>query len=239
MSLRAFIGLGLLAAGLAAGCNRGPGGEDTGSTATWTTDWTPERIAADPAGYLAYAGTRVEDQIRGREERLAAIEARKAEIAQKAAGVKARFADAKNVNERLAAAARRADDEDGWPLKFAGRTFDKAKADAVLAATQTYLTDIEPLVQAYENALARLDGATAQLNNDILKLRRMGEKIGLDLERVRLNQGVAELTELRKTEAELSAFSATLADMSGDLTLDELSTVNTKSEQVDVESLLK
>jgi hypothetical protein len=54
------------------------------------------------------------------------------------------------------------------------------------------------------------------LRADLAGLAQMREKLALDLERVRLNQGLAELSELRQTEAKLANFSATLAGLTDD-----------------------
>jgi hypothetical protein len=242
-SLPRNLALACIALALAGGCDRVRSAMETdpksARTAEWTTEWSPERIAENPVGYLTYAESRIDEQIRGREERLAALGARRVEIERKALSVNTKLGDARNVNVRLNTAARRADDENGWPIKFAGRTFDRAKAEAVIKATATYVDDVSPLAQAYANAIGRLDATEIALNNDIVNLQRLREKIGLDLERVRLNEGVAELTELRKTEAELASFSRTLADMSSDLTVEDLRAVSNQPEPVDVESLLK
>lgn len=178
--------------------------------------WTPERIAANPDGYLQYADNRIRQQVAGREQRLAELDRRRAEIDRKSSDLLQRVADAQNIQTRLAAAIQRAEDEDRWPLKFAGHTFSREKASAVLAATASYQKEREPLAGAYRDALQKIESAQRTLRNDLAGLAQMREKLALDLERVRLNQGLAELSELRQTEAKLANFSATLAGLTDD-----------------------
>ncbi|MCC6581205.1 MAG: hypothetical protein IT440_12280, partial [Phycisphaeraceae bacterium] len=68
---------------------------------------------------------------------------------------------------------------------------------------------------------------------------RMREKISLDRERVKLNQGMAELGDLHRTETELVSFAKTLADISDDAMLGQLGSFDNAKEAVDAESLLK
>ncbi len=178
--------------------------------------WTPERIAANPDGYLQYADNRIRQQVAGREQRLSELDRRRAEIDRKSSDLLQRVADAQNIQTRLAAAIQRAEDEDRWPLKFAGHTFSREKASAVLAATASYQKEREPLAGAYRDALQKIESAQRTLRNDLAGLAQMREKLALDLERVRLNQGLAELSELRQTEAKLANFSATLAGLTDD-----------------------
>ncbi len=197
--------------------------------------WTPGRIAADPDGYLQFADAGIRQQVALREQRLADLDARRAAIEQKSAGLLKQVEDAGNIATRLATAIRRAEDEERWPLKFAGRSFSRDKANSVLSATTAYAAERKPLAAAYADALQRIEAAQRTLRNDLAGLAQMREKIALDLERVRLNAGMAELAELRQTEAKLASFSATLAGMTDDPLADPTATVP----DLDVNELLK
>ena len=243
MTLRAWCSS--LAAGLlllATGC--GEGGLSLKAKAKPKADptpaerdaaWTPERIAASPDDYLQYADARIRGQVAGREKRLAQLQERRAEIDGKSSELLQRVADARNIHDRLAAAIQRAEDEDHWPIKFAGHTFARDKASAVLAATASYQKEREPLATAYRDALKKIDGAQQALRADLAGLGQMREKLALDLERVRLNKGMAELAELRQTEAKLANFTATLAAQSDD----PLAGPPVNAPDVDVNDLLK
>lgn len=225
---------------LAAGCGRYNASKDGGPAATpppaeGEAAWTPERIAADSDGYLQFADARIRQQVAGREQRLAQLGQRRAEIDRKSADLLQRVADARNINGRLATAIQRAEDEDRWPLKFAGHTFSRDKASAVLAATTAFQKEREPLAAAYREALQKLDASERGLRADLSGLAQMREKLALDLERVRLNKGMAELAELRQTEAKLANFSATLAGLSDD----PLASAPTNVPDMDVNDLLK
>lgn len=217
--LRSLAVVGLLL--VAVGCGRPSVLEVTEqdrppTTAEADAAWTPDRIASDPDGYLQYADARISQQVAGREQRLAQLDQRRADIHQKSADLLQRVADAKNIHARLSTALQRAEDEERWPLKFAGRTFSREKAQSVLAALDSFQKAREPLAAAYREALAKIDGAQRTLRADMASLAQMREKLALDLERVRLNKGLAELADLRQTEAKLANFSATLANLTDD-----------------------
>jgi len=226
-----------------AGCKRSShAGENSDTTHSGSPavirQWTPEEIARDPEGYLTFAAGQVQIQIKQREAKLAAIRQRHQEIRPRYQDFADNLAQVKNVHDRLVRACQQADDEDHWPVKIGGRSFEKDKAQAVIESTKRYVDDREPLLATYDDAMGKLEDAEGTVGKDISDLGRLAEKIALDLERVRLNKGLAELADMRKTEADLATFAKALADMSEDPTAD-INLVNKDKPQVDVEQLLK
>jgi DNA repair exonuclease SbcCD ATPase subunit len=201
--------------------------------------WTPEKIAANPTGYLQYATRKVDSQIQGRKSKLAQLGQQKTDIESRAGSLNGKVTDAENIIKRMKTAMQRADDENNWPVKMAGRTFDQAKCDAVIKSLEQFVADRQSLVTAYADAMNRINGAVNTMTADIENLTRMREKIGLDLERVRLNQNIAEIGDLNKTETELAAFAKTLADMSDDSSLVNLGSLVKTNEALNAESLLR
>lgn len=201
--------------------------------------WSPEKIAADPAGYLQYANGKVATQIQGRKTKLAQLAQRKADVEARAGALTQKVADAENIIKRMKTAMQRADDENNWPVKMAGRSFEQAKAEGVIKSLEQFIADRQSLVAAYTDAMNRINGAVNTMTADIENLTRMREKMGLDLERVRLNQNIAEIGDLHKTETELSAFAKTLADMSDDSSLVNLGSLARTNETLSAESLLR
>lgn len=202
--------------------------------------WTPEQIAQDPEGYLDYALETAKRQKKEREDQLAALGKRKVEIEQKATALETRVADIQNVGDRLKVACQRADDEDRWPVKMGNRSFDKDTAEAILVSAAKYVEDRRPLVSAYRDARQKLLGTEAALRIQVEQLDQLSEKVALNLERVRLNKGMAALEELKQTEAALASFSDVVVDMSEDpTTLLSTPPPPTGKGQVDLEQLLK
>lgn len=199
--------------------------------------WTPEEISQDPAGYLAWSDVQVQTQIQVRESRLEKLSARRNELASKQGELVGKIDEVKNFRDRLGTAFERASDEDRWPVRMAGRTFERSKARDILAETAVWLEDRAPLAEAYKTSLTKMDQSSQALRNDIRSLRQLREKIALDIERVKLNQGNAELDQLRKTETQLASMSKTLSQMSDEQapTLSESS----KSAHVDIDAILK
>ena len=214
-------------------------GATTAAAKVAETNWPPERISKVPAGYLACAQKQIEAQIAEREKRLNTLEARKREITTRSSALAGKLQDVQNVHDRLAAACRRADDEDRWPAKVGGREFDKAKAQSIIESSERYVQDYRPLVDAYADAVHRLEATEAALKGDLYNLGRLREKTEIDMERIQINQGIAELGDLKQREAELASFSTTIADMSGDAAIGSDVLNRKPADNIDVDSLLK
>ena len=179
--------------------------------------WTPEQIAANPQGYLKHTDHMIQVQTQERQVKLQAIASRKAQIGEKYAQVQEKVKSAENLVRRLTSAVTRADEEGRWPLQFAGRSFDREQAQTSLAQARRIVEEQGPLSSSYEDALKRLGVYEETLLEDVRNLNRLKEKVAIDLERMQINQGMAEIGELRKTESQVASFSQVLVDMSDDL----------------------
>jgi hypothetical protein len=203
--------------GAAGGCGKEPAKPASPPKPAAKTEWSQDEMASDPEGYLRWALTRLEDQKKVREERLAKIDAQRKEIVGKRASYAAKVDDCDNIVKRMRVAIRRAEDEDRWPVSLGGRNFERGKADQVIQACEKLMTDERPRVQIYDDALAKLDAASATFRSDLNKLADVRAKVELDLERVRLSQGVAELAQLKKTEAEIAHYAKILGSVADDV----------------------
>lgn len=203
--------------GLCAGCRWEPPPPPRPAAATPAPvpdrTWTAEEITQDPSGYLKWADQKVAGQIADRENRLKRINARLSEIEIKRKDFDQNLKDVENLNRRMQQAVQRADDEDRWPVVVGGQSFDAARARVVTEQTARYVEDRRPMANEYRQASERLDGAALALRKDQEQLRRLREKIALDLERIRVSQGVEELSDLRRTEGEIASFAQALRQM--------------------------
>jgi chromosome segregation ATPase len=199
-------------------------------------EWTPEAIAADPEGYLTWSDEQIRIQIDERNKHLAALASRTAQIVERQKKLSDNLQDLQNIHDRLERAYRKAEEEDRWPVRMGGRSFERAKARAIIEQTAQYLEDRRPLLKEYDAAVAKMSASAAALKQDISSLHRLRERLALDVERIHLKEGMAELDAMRKTHAELAAMSKTLSSMTED-TSDLLKDVPA-SPTVDVESLL-
>jgi hypothetical protein len=200
-------------------------------------DWSAEEIAADPEGYLVYSSQQVQEQIAAREKRLEMISSRRGELSTRRDELMTKMDEVANFRKRLEAAYRRAADEDRWPVRMAGRTFDRDRVQAILNETQQWLDDRTPLADAYATSFKKMDESAQALRNDIRSLNQLRERVVLDIERVKLNQGNAELDQLRKNESQLASMSQTLTQMSDEQT-PQLSNTS-KTANVDIDAILK
>ncbi len=243
MRLRTIVN-GVAAALLAAGCGRLAPQPATkkpeGSPPPVETAqaWTPERITRDPAGYLAFADGEIVRQIGEREGRIRKIEASRQAVGEKADRLRQDIRDAANIQKRLQQAVARADDDEAWPITFAGRKLERAKAVSIAEASERFVKSRTPLSADYGQALGKIDAAEQALRSDIAELSRLREKLALDMERVRLNQGIAEVAELRKSSDALSGFATSLADTTDNPLEDLAAKARPLAAEAELESLL-
>ena len=201
--------------------------------------WTSEEIAKDPAGYLQSQDGQVELQIQERNTRLLQLQDRRTQIQEKQGKLSQNVKEIQNVHKRLQTAVRNAEDEDRWPVKMGGKEIEREKAKAILQSCEQYVQDRQPLAEAYDQTLAKLANMEAQMRKDLQELGRLRERIALDIERIKLNQGIQELGELRKAETELASFSKTLGTLDENA-LDAANIANKAvPETIDAEKLLK
>jgi len=179
-------------------------------------EWTPEQIAASPEAYLEHAIRQIDAQLSLREERITTMGRRRLEAESRSAELIRSLEEAGNLRNRLTGAIRRAEDEDRWPIQFAGRSFTREKAGALLESINRFEQQRAPLAVAYRDEIRRMEQGGRSLRAVMDGLAKMREEVTMDLERIRLNQGPADMDGLRKTAARLADFSDTLLTMSED-----------------------
>ena len=180
-------------------------------------EWSEDEMAKDPEGYLRWADEQIQGQIRQRDELLKKLDERRKEIKTRQVEVGAELKEFQNFRERLATAVRRAEDEDRWPVQVGSNKFDRAKAKSLLEDLGRQIEQRTPLANDYDAAIAKMDARSTSLRGDVAALAQLREKIALDLERVKLNQGVAELEKLSRTADEIAHYSKILGQI-GDAT---------------------
>jgi len=199
--------------------------------------WTAEEIARDPQGYLKWSDQRVAEQIADRERKLADLNRRREELEAKRRMLAENLDDVRNIRRRLQEACERADDEDRWPLKFAGHTLTREKAQAILQQTARYIEERQPLNKTYEELFARMDRAAETLRADIRELSRLREKMAIDLETVRLTQDMQKVEDLRRAEAQLASMSKAVAGTMSEI--DSIAPPREPPGRVNIDDMLK
>ena len=227
----------LAAAVIAGGCDRGKKPQ-TPPAPPPRTEWTAEQIAGDPAGYLRWSDQQIVSQIAVIERKLQDVAGRRGELESKRKTLQDNVSDVQNINRRLTEAYQRADDEDRWPMRFADRTFTRQKATEIIEQTRKYVEDRRPLEQTYQQLFDRMDAMTGNLRGEIAKLKTLRDKLALDLEEVRLNQGMADMQKLNQTASQLGAMSKAVAALSDDDPL-KLTAPKEPSGRINVEEMLR
>jgi chromosome segregation ATPase len=167
-------------------------------------------MATDPEGYLKWADGQLASQVQQRQDRLAALSAKKGEISKRRQKFAGDFEEIANLEKRMGTATRRADEEGRWPVTIAGRQFSKEEADRILQETRQFLDERRSLAASYDDAVARLDAAAKSLRDDVSRLTALRDKVSVDLERVRIDRSTPQLDKLRKTELEIEHYSRVL-----------------------------
>jgi hypothetical protein len=103
--------------------------------------------------------------------------------------------------------------------------------------TGIWLENRRPLAEAYTSSLKKMDETADTLRGDMVHLGQLREKLALDLEGIRLNQGIEELTRLRKTETQLASMSQSLSQMS-DAEAPVLPP-STRADRIDIDAIVK
>jgi hypothetical protein len=232
--------LAALALAWFAGCNKKPAPAPQ-PPVDEKKQWTPQEIQANPVGYLQWADRRIQTQISQREQKRRSLTERLDKIKARQTTLAENIANADNYRKRIETAARQSEDEERVPFKVGGLPFDQDTAKAAVAKLAQYVDDHKPLEADYEQAVAGMQQMVATLGRDLDALGRAREKLALDIERVGLNQSMADLDALRKTEEEIAGYDKALSKMTTEesLSIDRLPADDKASQKVDVESLLK
>lgn len=202
--------------------------------------WSPEEVAADPTGYMNWADAKIGKQIEDRTARIKSLSGRLNEVEMRHQQMRTNLSDMLNIQNRMEMAIRRAEDEDRWPLQMGGRKFERTEAVAIVEQSKKYIEDRKPLAQKYDQAVTRIKSMTSSLNKEIQELNRLREKMALDLEAVRLTQGLEDLDKLRKTEAEITGFATAVGSAADYSIMDVMTEDLTKDPgKVDLDSMLK
>jgi DNA repair exonuclease SbcCD ATPase subunit len=201
-------------------------------------EWTVEEISKDPQGYMRWADGKIQTQLADRRERLKALTSRLADVRVRQKNLTDSIEEIENLHNRMKTAVQRADDEDRWPVKIGGQAFTIPQANAIIQQTRKYVDDRQSLTKAYLQAVARLEDGERMLRKDMEDLSALRDKLALDLERVRLNQGMEELQRLRNTESEIAGYSKALSQAADDSLIMATLPTSGDEQKVDVNSFL-
>lgn len=177
--------------------------------------WTPDAMAREPGAYLESAVAQATELIAMRERMLGEYAGKRREVEARATQVTTELAEAENVVKRLRAAYDRAEDEGRWPMRVAGETFTKERADEVLADRQAFIEARRPLAETVRTAMGRLDANERTLRTERDTLVALREKLALDLERVRLDPKSVSGAELQRVKDQLEAMAKPPANEPG------------------------
>jgi hypothetical protein len=109
-----------------------------------------------------------------------------------------------------------ANDNDDWPIRLGGKSFTAEKADEIIRSTQQYIDEQSPMAARYDQFLDKVNGAIDSTQKDISNLKNLREKIAMDMEQLKINQGAAEVENYRTYESQIRQMSTAITDMADD-----------------------
>ena len=216
LSLLAVTAALALAAGGCGGEERTPSGGGGRTPAPADRMWTRGEMAADPEGYLGWADRQIESQVKAREEFLKKLDQRRTEVRARQQKSGADLTEIENFLARLTTAVRRAEDEDRWPVKVGDRQYEQGRARELLVTLPKQIALRKPLAEEYVTALQAMDAKDATVRDEITQLGDLRQRVALDLERVRLNKGAAELAGLGQTAGQIEHYAKILGEINSD-----------------------
>ena len=186
--------------------------------------WPPERIAKDPEGYCAFAGEQLDSQLRSLGDRRGELVAKRESLKSQKESFDENIAEITNLFGRARKAYGKAEDEDRWPVKFAGQSFSREKLKSLLVTTTRYIDARKPLAQQYGSTLQKIEDQLRRLNAQVERMRQQQEKLSLDLERIKISKQGDALGDLNQTAFDIAAITENLGREEGgnSLSLDDL-----------------
>lgn len=186
--------------------------------------WPPERIAKDPEGYCAFAGAQLASQLQSVDDRRRELVSKRESLKSQKESFDENIAEIANLFDRAKKAYGKAEDEDRWPVKFAGQSFSKEKLKSLLLTTTRYIDARKPLAQQYSSTLQKIEDQLRRLDSQVERMQQQQEKLALDLERIKISKQSDALGDLNQTAFDIAAITETLGreEGSNSLSLDDL-----------------
>jgi hypothetical protein len=203
--------------------------------------WPPEKIAENPQGFCVWAGQQLIEQLALLEGNRTELSGKLELLATRKKDFVANLEEIRNLANRARTALRRAEDEERWPVKFAGQSFSREKLESLIAVTSRYVEQRTPLAEDYSRAAQRLNIEIRKIDERVVEVKRQMEVVALDLERIKLSSELDGLPQLDSSSLNIAAVTSSLARPTEDdairLEIDELTTSTNPS--MTLESFLK
>jgi 23S rRNA pseudoU1915 N3-methylase RlmH len=210
------------------------------SKSSETLEWTSEEIMKNPDGYLKKTQYYISSEIRQRQQKSEQLLQKLKSIQEKADRYTNNLSEVENIRKRFVSAIKSAHDEDRWPIKIAGKSFDQMRANKVVNDMTTYIKNNSSIAADYIKLVGSINRSISELKNDIEYLNRMNEKMALDIEKIHLGKGTDNFKDVRSRMSEMSNLSESLTSSDKDSVLESMRNSEVQgSEIVDVSEFIK
>jgi len=173
--------------------------------------WPAERISADPQGFCSWADQQLQEQLNLLRGNRTKLSEKLEQLNTKKRSFIENLQEIRNLSTRAITALRKAEDEDRWPVKFAGKSFSREKLEALVAVTTKYVEQRKPLEDDYLRAAQRLGLEIRKVDEQIAEVTRQTEIVALDFERIKLSNELDGLPQLDSSKLNITAITRSLA----------------------------
>lgn len=189
------------------------------------TQWTPEKIAADPAGYLRAAIRQLDDIERDLQGRKLALTTQKSTVEGKLRRDEDAYLPlAVKKLEELKADYRGAEASADWSLvTVGGKSVTQGELQDLILQGDANVSRARKNIQQYRDYLVRVGAEIERTDKLIQELREKRAEVRQSLEHVQLEQKVGDYTALRdRINAVLATTQALRGDTGEQLSFDKL-----------------
>jgi hypothetical protein len=207
----------------------------------WTgmTEWTPENIAKDPAGYLTWAQgefTRIEGELKGHKQ---ALLTRKVEVQAKLKDEDAAEKTLAKVLTNLKGDYRGAVSTGDWTeVKVDGRSVSESEMRELILEADAKHARAERKQSVYRRYQTRVEEELKKVDKLLKDLQTMREEIDEQLEYVKMDKTVADYTSLmNKVDSVLNTSQAIRENETDKLSVDDLVKLEERNQKLEDEKV--
>lgn len=180
--------------------------------------WTPENMAKDPGGYLAWARKEmdsVEVSLEGRMIGLKQLNQKYDREGKTAAMLRDRYA---TVLPELKAAYKEAKESDSWPATTANGELSETQLRDIILDADERITDANLKIDRYKKATSSIENDIATIAKSLKGLEQKKRELEQQIELARLSEDMSNFEDLIDSVN-------TLTDVSSSIQVDDPTTV--------------
>jgi chromosome segregation ATPase len=155
---------------------------------TQATDWTPENIKKDPAGYLTWAIAQTDGTKQKLDAAQLALTTQRNTIANKLEKASTDKSDYERLLKEMKAAYEKADNENSWPATVRRHEFDKNELKRKIVECDHNLQKATTLAGSCSDAKSKVAARLDEINDQLSKVDTLRTDLETKLETAKVQQ---------------------------------------------------